>query len=577
MSSTSTSDAEITSHAAHGYAVAVSKGEIVAGKFVRQACAKYLAELEAAEDGGLRGLYFDVSAATHAVDFFRFLKHSKGEWFGKAFALQPWQSFILWNVFGWRREEDHTRRYRTVYIEVARKNGKTDLGAGIGLYMFVADGEGGAEVYAGATKRDQAKILWTAAKEMVRQSRHLKQRIKALRLNLSMAATASKFEPLGADSDTLDGLNVSCALVDELHKHKSAGMWEVLETATGSRAQPLMIGLTTAGTDETSFCFEQHDYAEKVLAGVLQDDSFFSYIATLDEEDSWDDPTVWAKANPNLGLSVKVKAIEEAVEAAKSVPRKQDAVRRYRCNQWTKTHPAWLDVKKWDAGAGDLMPAEIEIATVGRVGYGGLDLATTTDIAAFGMVFPPEEDGDPYDVFVRFWIPGEDIEEREKRGRVPYQQWIREGWIEATDGAVIDYSVIRDQIVGLGGDRTICQIAHDPYNAAATVIKLEDDGFEMVPFRQGPLSYNNPTKEFERLVLLEQIRHGANPVLRWMISNVTVRSDRAGNIMPNKDKKMSHRKIDGVAALIMALDRAIRNDTAGPPESIYAERGVRVL
>ena len=582
--------ADYAAHPAHRYALAVCSGEIVAGKLVRQACGKYLDEMEADQkrrvkrssrdrSGKLVSPHFDVKAAQRSIDFFAFLTHSKGEWAGQVFELEPWQQFILWNVFGWKRE-DGTRRYRTVHIEIARKNGKTQLGAGIGLYMLVADKEGGAEVYAAATKRDQAKILWDEAKRMVWKSKELSSAIAVYRStsNLSIDSTASKFEPLGADADTLDGLNVHCAIVDELHAHKSSELYEVLETSTGARRQPLMLSITTAGTDETSFCYEQHEYAEKILSGVLSDDTFFSYIATLDEGDAWDDPSVWIKANPNLGVSVKRTTIEEAVATAKSSPRKQNAVRRYRLNQWTRAETRFIDLARWDAGASELMPAEIEKLTLGRIGYGGLDLSTTTDISAFVAVFPPQDDGDLYDVVCKFWIPGEDLAERERKGRVPYQQWVDEGWITATDGDVIDYTLIRDQIIAFGEDRQILQIAHDPYNAAATVAELTDEGCDMVKFIQGALSFNNPTKQFERLVLSKKLRHGMNPVLRWMVDNVTVATDARGNIMPKKpEHKMSHKKIDGVVSLIMALDRALRNEGVVDTGSIYEERGVLVL
>ena len=568
--------ADLLGHPAHRYALAVCSGEIVAGKLVRQACGKYLDEMEAAESGGLRGLHFDAKAAQRSIDFFEFLTHSKGEWAGQVFELEPWQQFILWNVFGWKREDD-TRRYRTVHVEIARKNGKTQLGAGIGLYMLVADKEGGAEIYAAATKRDQAKILWDEAKRMVGKSDELSSAIAVYRStsNLSIDSTASKFEPLGADADTLDGLNVHCAIVDELHAHKSSELYEVLETSTGARRQPLMLSITTAGSNDVSFCYVQHEYAEKILSGVLEDDTFFSYIATLDEDDAWDDPSVWIKANPNLGVSVKVSTIEEAVATAKSSPLRQNAVRRYRLNQWTRAETRFIDLARWDAGSSELMPAQIEEATKGRIGYGGLDLSTTTDISAFVTVFPPQDDGELYDVVCRFWIPGEDLAEREKRGRVPYQQWVDEGWIIATDGDVIDYTLIRDQILEFCEDRQVLQIAHDPYNAAATVAELTDEGCDMVRFIQGALSFNNPTKQFERLVLSKKLRHGMNPVLRWMVDNVTVTTDARGNIMPKKpEHKMSHKKIDGVVSLIMAIDRALRNDGVVDTGSIYEERGV---
>jgi len=566
-------------HPAHRYALAVCGGKIVAGKLVRQACAKYLDEIKAAESVGLRGLSFDAKAAQRAIDFFEFLHHSKGEWAGQVFELEPWQQFILWNLFGWKRA-DGTRRYRTAHIEIARKNGKTQLGAGVGLYMLAADGEGGAEIYAAATKRDQAKILWDEAKRMVQKSEELSDLIAVYRStsNLSIDSTASKFEPLGADADTLDGLNVHSALIDELHAHKSSELYEVLETSQGARRQPLLFSITTAGSDETSFCYAQRDYAEKILSGVIEDDTFFAYIATLDEDDAWDDPAVWSKANPNLNVSVKKTTIEEAVAAAKSSPLKQNAVRRYRLNQWTRAETRFIDLARWDAGAGELMPAEIEIRTQGRIGYGGLDLSATTDISAFVAVFPPVGDDELLDVVCRFWIPGEDLAERERKGRVPYQRWVDEGWITATDGDVIDYTLIRDQIIEFGESRQVLQIAHDPYNAASLVAELSEAGLDMVKFIQGPLSFNDPTKQFEKLVLSKKLRHGMNPVLRWMVDNATVTTDARGNIMPKKPgHKMSHKKIDGVVSLIMALDRALRNEGVVDTGSIYEERGVLVL
>ena len=570
---------DLLQHPAHRYAMAVCSGEIVAGKLVRQACGKYLDEMEARRSGVIRGLHFDARSAQRSIDFFAFLTHSKGEWAGQTFVLEAWQQFIMWNVYGWKRD-DGTRRYRTVHIEIARKNGKTQMGGGVGLYMLAADGEGGAEVYAAATKRDQAKILWDEAKRMVGKSEELSGLIAVYRStsNLSIDSTASKFEPLGADADTLDGLNVHCAIVDELHAHKSSELYEVLETSTGARRQPLMFSITTAGTEETSFCYEQHEYAEKILSGVLTDDTFFSYIATLDEDDAWDDPAVWIKANPNLGVSVKLGTIEDAVATAKSSPRKQNAVRRYRLNEWTRAETRFIDLARWDAGAGALMPAQIEAATKGRIGYGGLDLSTTTDISAFVAVFPPQDESELFDVVCKFWIPGEDLADRERKGRVPYQQWVDEGWIAATDGDVIDYTLIRDQIIAFCEDRRILQIAHDPYNAAATVAELTDEGCDMVKFIQGALSFNNPTKQFERLVLSKKLRHGRHPVLRWMVDNVAVATDARGNIMPKKpEHKMSHKKIDGVVSLIMALDRALRNDGVVDTGSIYEERGVLTL
>lgn len=561
---------DLESHPAHRYAAEIISGQVIAGKLVRQSCQKYLDEIEKPP----AGLSFDAAAGRRVIRFFRYLKHSKGEWAGETFVLEPWQQFILWNVFGWKRE-DGTRRFRTAYVEIAKKNGKTPLGAGVGLFMLRADKEGGAEVYAAATKRDQARILWEQADQMVKRSPRLEETIQRFRGNLSVDETASKFEPLGADADTMDGLNVHCGLVDELHAHKSAAVYEALETATASRRQPLMLSLTTAGSDQTSFCFEQHEYAEQVLKGVIRDDSFFSYVAARDKGDAWDDPDVWIKANPNLGVSVKRDALDRAVAAAKDSPRKQNAVRRYRLNEWTRAETRFIDLDRWDAGAGDLMPIEIEALTKGRIGYAGLDLSTTTDISAFMAVFPPEEEDGPFDILARFWIPGEDIEKRERKGRVPYQQWVDEGWLIATDGEVIDYKRLQAEVISLGEDRTFRQIAFDPNNAVVTAVELEEAGFEMVKFVQSYSSYTYPTKEFEKLVISKRLRHGMHPVLRWMVDNVTVKTGPSGNLMPRKpDHKNSHKKIDGVVALIMALDMSLRQEGQVEMPSVYEERGV---
>lgn len=570
---------DIRGHSAHRYALAVCSGEIVAGKLVRQACGKYCDEIKAVESGGLRGLQFEAVAAQRVFDFFAdLLTHSQGEWATQPFVLEAWQQFILWNVFGWKRA-DGTRRYRTAYIEVARKNGKTHLGAGVALYMLVLDGEAGCEVYSAATTRDQAKILWRAAMLMRDNSPDLKNHISLYRSqsNLSVDSTASKFQPLAADANSLDGLNVHCAIVDELHAHPSSSLYAVLDTSTGSRRQPLMFSITTAGDDEHSFCYEQRSYAEQVVTGVIEDDSFFSYIATIDEGDAWDDPAVWIKSNPNLGVSVKREAIEVALTKAKHSPSLQDSERRYRINEWLHPTSRFIDLAKWDANAGELMPAEIEKATLSRVGYGGLDLSMMADISAFVAVFQPAEEGDPIDIVAKFWIPEEDLAERERKGRAPYQRWVAEGWITATPGAVIDYTVVRDEIIEFSEGRTLLQTAYDPWNAAVLVTELEKAGLEMVAFRQGIQSFNYPTKEFEAKILTGSFRHGMNPVLRWMVDNLTVRSDTNGNIMPHKEQKMSYKKIDGVVALIMALDKLIRNEGSVPTQSVYEERGVLVL
>ena len=361
-------------HPAVAYIHGVLDGTIPAGRLIRLAVERHQRDLD---EGPARGLRFDRAAAQHTIDFFGFLKHSKGEWAGQTFELAPWQQFILWVLFGWKRT-DGLRRYRTAYIEVPRKQGKSTMAAGVGLYLLVADGEPGAEVYSAATKRDQAKIVHAEATRMVKASPSLSRMVKVFKDNLNIPETASKYEPLGADEDTLDGLNVHGAIIDELHAHKTRGVVDVLETATGARRQPLQVEITTAGSDQTSVCYEHHDYGAKILIGTVQDDTWFVFIATIDEGDDWRDATVWAKANPNFGISVKPDDLARKVEKAKRMPTAQNAFKRLHLDIWTQQVTRWIDLGLWDENAGEVDEEKL----AGGICHGGLDLASVSDLTA---------------------------------------------------------------------------------------------------------------------------------------------------------------------------------------------------
>lgn len=569
---------ELDHHTAniHDYAEAVLEGRVIAGRWVRLACARHFEDLE---HGAERGLWFDQVEAQRWLDFFGLLRHSKGEWAGQPFQLEHWQQFVIGSVFGWRRTEDRCRRFRTAYNETARKNGKTTTLAGVGLGALTIDREPGAEIYAIATKREQAKISFDEAVRMVRASPSLQAMIRPFRLSLAADATASKLEPLGADSKTLDGLNSHVTLVDELHAHKSPLLYEVLETSMGSRRQPLTFVITTAGSDQSSFCWEQHEYAEKVLQGVIDDDTFFAYIAALDEDDRWDDERAWVKANPNLGVSVKLGKLREEVSSAKSTPRKQNAVRRLRLNEWTRAETRLLDLDRWDENAGDRLPAEIEAANRGRRCYGGLDLSSTTDVTAAVFVWPPEDpDEGTLDVACRFWIPGDAIEDRVVKHRVPYDLWVEEGWVIATDGDVVDHGEVCEEILRFHQVSPLEELAFDRWGSVQVSNTLTEQGLTMVQFGQGYGSMSSPTKDLERLVLARMLRHGGHPVLRWMADNLEVSTDPAGNVKPRKpDHTKSSKKIDGMVSLIMAISRALTGETSAPQESIYARRGALIL
>ena len=546
------------------YISAVMNNRIPVGQFERLAVERYVNDLK---HGAERGLYFDEKAARLALDFFGLLKHSKGEWAGQTLELEGWQQFVVWNLFGWMRE-DRTRRFRTSYLEVARKNGKSTLAAGIGLKLFIADNEPGAEVYSAATKRDQARITHSEATRMVKASPALRKRVRVFRDNLNIENTASKFEPLGRDTDSMDGLNIHGAIIDELHAHKNRDLVDILETARGSRRQPLQFEITTAGYDRESICYQHHDYTEKVLTGAVQDDLWFGIIFTIDKEDDWQDETVWRKANPNLGVSKKIEYMREQAKKAREMPSQLNAFLRLDLDVWTQSETKWIDLEHWRA-CGSAVDAN---GLRGRRCYAGLDLSTTTDISALVLIFPPEAEDDRYQVLCRFWIPEEAMHERSRRDRVPYETWVRQGYITATPGNVIDYDYILSQIDEDAQMYDLHEIAFDRWGATRIVQDLQEMGLTVVQFGQGFASMSAPMKELEKLILSHRLAHGNNPVLTWMADNLVASVDPAGNIKP--DKARSIEKIDGIVALIMGLDRALRHDDS---KSVYTERGILTL
>jgi len=512
--------------------------------------------------------YFDEQAATVAVRFFeRLLVHSKGEWAGQPFGLQPWQrDDIIRPLFGWKRA-DGTRRYRTAYIEVARKNGKSTLAAGLALYLLFADGEAGAQVYSAAVDRAQAAIVFDEAKNMVAASPELSRRSQVYKRSITVESSKSAYHVLSADAYSKHGLNPSAVIFDELHAQPNRDLWDVLKTGMGARRQPLMVAITTAGFDRNSVCWEQHEYARQVLAGVVEDPTFFGYIAAADETDDWQDPATWRKANPSLGVTVKEEFLANEARLAVETPAYENTFRRLYLSQWTQQETRWLPLEKWDACA---EPVDAE-ALRGRPCYAGLDLASTTDIAALVLVFPDDDDPVRYDVLPFFFIPGDNILDRVRRDRVPYDAWARAGLVIATEGNVIDYRAILAKLDELALTYGIRELAYDRWGATKLVQDIQDGGLEVVPFGQGFASMSPPTKELLNLVLGGRLRHGGHPVLRWMANNMVVRTDPAGNLKPDKGK--STEKIDGMVALIMGLDRATRR--AG--DSVYDRRGLLVL
>jgi len=515
------------------------------------------------------GFWFNAAAAQRAVVFFeRVLKHTKGEWEGESFTLQTWQREFISELFGWKRA-DGTRKYRRAYLEVPRKNGKSTLAAGIALLLLYADGEAGAEVYSAAGDKDQARIVFDQAKAMVEEAPVLRKVSKVWRYSITVEESRSSYKVLSADAFTKHGLNAHGVIFDELHAQPTRDLWDVLTTATGARRQPLVVAITTAGFDRESICWEVHEYARQVNEGIVIDNSFLGAIYAADEQDDWTQEATWRKANPGYGVTVKPDYLAEEAKRAMASPSYQNTFRRLHLNQWTQQDVRWLDMRAWEA-CGGAVNAE---ALRGRPCYGGLDLASTTDLAALALVFPPMVEGEAYQVLMRFWTPQSSLLERARRDRAPYNAWARDGFLTATPGDVIDYGRIRADVEALAQVYQVREVAFDRWGAVQMSQELMAAGMTMVQFGQGFASMSGPSKDLERLVLQGKLAHGGHPVLRWNADNVTATTDPAGNIKPNKAKSTG--RIDGVVALIMALDRALRGGGVKP--SIYAERGIRTL
>jgi phage terminase large subunit-like protein len=534
------------------YAWDVLKGKIVAGRLVRFACERHFRDLR---DGHKRGLAWNPEAAQHAIDFNRFLRHSKGEWAGQPIILSPWQQFIHGSVFGWMRA-DGLRRFRVAYLELGRKNGKSTVAAAVALQGLMGDKEPGSEVFSAATKRDQARLVFDEARRMVLGSPRLKSSVRVLQRVLVHEPSGSNFIPLSSDERTLDGLNPHFVIIDELHRHKSRAVLDVLDTAMGSRRQPLLWIITTAGSSDTQTVYAaETTYAAQVLDGSVKDDSYFAYIATLDPEDRWDDPKVWIKANPNLGISVKMDDLRrQALKASRSPP-SLIAFKRLRLNMRTSDSAQAIDMAVWRKNSGGPFdPAELQ----GRPFYGAFDLSSRIDLSAWVKLFPPRDEERTWKVVCRFWMPGDTVQDKSDRDRVQYQRWIDEGLIDATGGNVIDHNEIQRVILEDCRLHEPRAIAYDRWNAVQLAVALENNGLPVFEFAQNVRNYSAPTKQLEAMLLSEQLDHGDNEVLAWMASNLHVVLHENDNLMPSK--KNSTSRVDGIVSLIMCIAKSMEDE-----------------
>jgi len=544
------------------YATQVTDGTLVACELTRLAAQRFLDDLER-EDAPW---YFNTASAERACRYIENLPHIKGEWAKRRelLVLEPWQCFIVCNVFGWLLVADDTRRFRMAYIEVARKNAKSTLAAAIGLYMLDEDGEAGAEVYSAATTRNQAKIVFGVAQEMARRTPELPLEVRAH--NIARTDMASKFEALHAQGETLDGHNIHCAINDELHAWKNRAVYDVLETATGSRVQPLMFNITTAGNDTSGVCYDVRRYCVRLLEGHAEDDSVFALIYTLDKNDDWSDREVWPKANPNYEVSVYPLDLEALCRKATEVVSQQNAFLTKRMNVWVNAAEAWMNMRQFEAcfdSTLDLADFEKEQT------WAGIDLASKIDVSSQAQIFAREIDGqDHLFCFMRHWLPEAAVEE-DPNG--VYDGWVRGGHIRTTPGNVIDVDRIEsDTLEEVAAPFDLECLAIDPgHNSTQYGVHMAQElGPIVIDVRPTVLNFSEAMKWLEAYVKDGRFHYNC-PVLTWMVSNVEVKRDHKDNIYPRKGAV--NRKIDGVIALLMAVNRY---RLAADNVTIYESRGV---
>lgn len=515
--------------------------------------------------------WFDEESAREAVDFFpECLKHVEGACAGQPFVLETWQQAIVGNIFGWKRKDDKgriVRRYREVLIYCPRKQGKSPLASGLGLYVFFCDPERGQQDYIAATTREQASLMFRQCKGMIEQEPQLSSRCRIYggtapggqSRSIVRESDSSFLRVIAGEAGGQHGQTPHLILVDELHAQPNRELIDTLRTgmASNNRVQPLTVYITTADYERESICNEMHGIAQKVRDGIYDDPAFLPCIWEADVADDWTDPAVWARVNPNLGISVSEEYLEREVKGAQEEPARLNEFLRLHLNVVTKQRTRWLDEDAWESSAGEVDPEEL----AGRVCIGGLDLSAKYDLTALVLIFP-NDDGS-YSVLPRFWIPEESAILSERKHSIPYSAWNRGGHITFTPGASVDYQLIEQQVLEDSQSYQLEAVMFDPWNANATRTRLEADGITMVEFPQTLKTFNEPTKEFGRLVKEGLMHHGNHPVLTWCANNVEVYTDPSGNIRPVKPKDGGPNKIDGIVAAVMGLSKAMQYQDEG--------------
>lgn len=528
----------------------VLAGKIVTSKLVRLQIERHERDLK---DAHKRGLIFDRNAAQHVIDFFpEFLTHTTGALDGTPFVLEPFQQAKLWILYGWLWADTGFRRFKFAYNEIGRGNCKSTEASGLCLYEELAFGEPGAHVYSVATDKETARIVFDTARLMLDRSPYLREQVTCVSDSIFIPNTAAKFEPVASGAELLLGLRPSFICFDELHESPKPDLWNVFESAMGKRDSPLMYACTNSGFDRLSVCWKKREYSVNVLTGVFVDDTWFAWICGLDEGDDWEDERNWIKANPGLGVMVKLKELREAAAKAKNDPSNLNSFLRFRMSVWTESDVIWMPMEFYDK-CNEVVDIE---ALRGRQCIGAFDLSTTTDSTAAALIFPPSGNDLKWRALVQYFLPKDAIEARVKRDRVPYKQWADQGMFILTPGRVVDYSFVRAYILRMAEMFDLKEICYDVWNSSEIVKELEDDGFEMIKWGQGFRDMSAPTKRIVELVLTDELAHGGHPVLRWNARNAVAVPDAAGNL--KLDKSKSREKIDGMIAVIMALGRGMQ-------------------
>ena len=560
--------------AAEAYARQVISGKIPACKWIKLACRKHLDELKLSKSADFP-YYFDPAKAERVAKFLQLLPHTKGKWASKRelIKLEGWQLFSVCIPFGWLRKKDGTRRYRTILIFVPRKNGKSIIGGGIGCYMFTADGEFGAEVYSGATTEKQAWEVFRPAKLMVDRTPELRDHygVEVNASNMCRLDDGSRFEPVIGKPG--DGSSPSCAIVDEFHEHQDSTLFDTMETGMGAREQPLMLVITTAGSSIGGPCHQLVRDAERMLEGAIDRPDLWAMLYTIDPGDDWTSEAVLIKANPNYGVSINGDFLQARQRDAMQSAAKQATFRTKHLNEWVGAKNAWLNMLRWKEAPPRKSLAELE----GRPCIIGLDLASKIDIAGNLLLFPPVE-GDPiWHVHGRYYLPEVRVIEELDSNTARYREFDAMGLLTLTDGEVIDFEVIKEDLREFAGRFDVQQVAYDPWQATQLAQEMQAEGLLMVEVRQTVQNISEPMKELEAMTLRKVLAHGDCPILTWMASNVIAKLDVKDNIYPNKERPEN--KIDGIVGLIMAISRAIAGKEEEAPglSDHIVKHGIRTL